>query len=68
MLALTIDNPQVENYFANSTEKLKEFLERFVNDDTVYTDENAKQYMVAKADLQNNNTVASKEARSILGV
>ena len=33
MLALTIDNPKVENYFANSSEKLKEFLERFVSGD-----------------------------------
>jgi len=68
MLALTIDNSQVENYFSNSTEKLKEFLERFVKDDTIYTDENAKQYAQAKADLQNNNALTSTEARAVLGL
>ncbi len=68
MLALTIDNPQVENYFSNSTEKLKEFLERFVKDDTIYTDENAKQYKHAKADLENNNAMTSSEARAVLGL
>ena len=33
MMALTIDNPQVESYFSNSIDKLKEFLETFVKDE-----------------------------------
>jgi len=68
MLAITIDNPQVESYFSNSAEKLKEFLEKFVNDDTMYTAENEKQYKTALKDLNTKNTVSAKEARSILGV
>jgi uncharacterized membrane-anchored protein YhcB (DUF1043 family) len=33
MLALTIDNQQVESYFANSAEKLKKFIENYVSGD-----------------------------------
>lgn len=68
MLAITIDNPQVESYFANSAEKLKEFLEKFVKDDTIYTAENEKQYKTALKDIKTKNTVSAKEARDILGV
>lgn len=68
MLALTIDNPQVESYFANSAEKLKEFLEKFVKDDTMYTAENEKQYKAAIKDINTKNAVSAKEARSILGI
>lgn len=68
MLAITIDNPQVESYFSNSAEKLKEFLEKFVNDDAMYTAENEKQYKAALKDLKTKNTVSAKEARSMLGV
>ncbi len=68
MLALTIDNPQIENYFSNSADKLKEFLEKFVKDDVIYTAENEKQYKVAIKELDDKSTLSSKEARSILGV
>lgn len=68
MLAITIDNPQVESYFSNSADKLKEFLEKFVKDDTIYTAENEKQYKTAIKELDDKNTLSSKEARSILGV
>ena len=30
MMTLTIDNPEVENYFENSPEKLKSFLDYFI--------------------------------------
>ncbi len=68
MLAVTIDNPQVESYFSNSAEKLKEFLERFVKDDTIYTAENEKQYKEAIKAIDSKDTLSSKEARNILGV
>ncbi|MDD3466625.1 MAG: hypothetical protein PHE67_05685 [Campylobacterales bacterium] len=68
MLAITIDNPQVESYFSNSAEKLKEFLERFVKDDTSYTSENEKQYKTAIKELDDKETLSSKEARSVLGI
>jgi hypothetical protein len=67
MLSLTIDNPQIENYFSNSADKLKEFLEKFVKDDTMYTAENEKQYKAAIKEL-NDGALSSKEARSVLGV
>lgn len=68
MLSLTIDNPIIENYFANSADKLKEFLERFVNDDTEYTNENAKQYAEAVKDLASKDTISSQHARAMLGI
>jgi len=68
MLALTIDNPQIENYFSNSAERLKEFLEKFVKDDTLYTVENESQYKAAIKELDNKNTLSSKEARIALGI
>ncbi len=68
MLYLTIDNPTIENYFANSTDKLKEFLERFVSDDTAYAQDNEEQYNKAIKDLANKDTISSQNARAILGV
>lgn len=49
MMALTIDNPQVESYFSNSIDKLKEFLETFVKDENELFEQN-KTYL--KKELQ----------------
>ena len=68
MIALTINDPVIESYFSNSADKLKEFLERFVRDDTLFTEENKKQYEEAVKDLADKQTISSDKARQILGI
>lgn len=68
MLLLTIDNPEIENYFSNSADRLKEFLERFVNEDIEFTKENAKQYAKAVKNLAKKETISTQNARAILNL
>lgn len=55
MLAITIDNPQIENYFANSADKIKEFLKEYVAHSNEYElFKNTKKYLNDElADLKN---------------
>ena len=60
MLALTIDNPQIENYFANSADKIKEFLKEYVSQSSEY-----EQFKNTKRDLSNELLDLQNAAKTI---
>ena len=55
MLALTIDNPQIESFFANSADKIKDFLKDYVLNSRDFENfKDTKQYLQNElADLEN---------------
>jgi uncharacterized membrane protein YgaE (UPF0421/DUF939 family) len=60
VLALTIDNPQIENYFANSADKIKEFLKEYVSQSSEY-----EQFKNTKRDLSNELLDLQNAAKTI---
>ena len=62
MLTLTIDNQQIEKYFSNSADKLREFLEYVVKKDTASNAiETEIQKRISAIDIGKEETVPHAE-------